>query len=505
MSEAQKLREAQPITAADVSGLAAPEPLPDGKPAVASLDPAMLPEAVRAYVFDVADRQQSPADFVAVAALVGLAGLLGRKLLVHPKRLDDWTVTANLWGALIGRPSMMKSPAMKAALAPLNAIEREERLAFEDAQAIHAAEARLVELRKKDMEGRARTLLKKGSPDEARALLREIERSEPPPTRPRIIVNDATVEKLGELLNENPNGLVLVRDELAGWLAKLSQEDHQQDRAFYLEAFNGDSPFRYDRIGRGTVDIPCCTISVIGGIQPSKLAPLVRGSIRGTSDDGMIQRHQLAVWPDDVGSWQWRDRAPDQRARDRYSEAFKRLHGLPLPEEEPPRLRLSDQAQGLFIEWMEELQAKARGSDLHPALESHLLKMPKTICALALLFEVLDGEADRVGQTAIARALDWGDYLESHARRIYSLASNPGAAGARLIHERRSKLPQPFSARDVHRRQWAGLDSIEAVREAIELLVDHRHVSPVELPTTAEGGRPRIVYYWHPALAPLES
>ena len=35
------------------------------------------------------------------------------------------------------------------------------------------------------------------------------------PAEKRYLVNDTTVEKLGELLNHNPNGLLLFRDELS--------------------------------------------------------------------------------------------------------------------------------------------------------------------------------------------------------------------------------------------------------------------------------------------------
>jgi hypothetical protein len=52
-------------------------------------------------------------------------------------------------------------------------------------------------------------------------------------------------------MNENPRGLLLIRDELPGFLAHMESEDHQSERAFYLEAFNGDGQFTYDRIGRG--------------------------------------------------------------------------------------------------------------------------------------------------------------------------------------------------------------------------------------------------------------
>ena len=82
---------------------------------------------------------------------------------------------------------------------------------------------------------------------------------------------------------------------------------------------------------------------------------------------------------------------------------------------------------------MEELQTKARGEDIHPAIESHMLKMPQTIAGLALLFEIIDGGRHAVGIVATARALEWADYLLSHATRLYSIATNQSIHNARLI------------------------------------------------------------------------
>jgi hypothetical protein len=42
----------------------------------------------------------------------------------------------------------------------------------------------------------------------------------------------------------------------------------QSQRAFYLEAWSGDSGFTIDRIGRGTIHVEDCCISLFGGIQP---------------------------------------------------------------------------------------------------------------------------------------------------------------------------------------------------------------------------------------------
>ncbi|WP_304525734.1 YfjI family protein [Halomonas sp. I5-271120] len=481
-----------------------PKPLPTSLPPVAPFDSRMLPEAVRDYVMDVADRQQSPPDFVAVATICGLAALLGRKLLIRPKQNDDWTVTPNQWGIIIGRPSAMKSPSIKEALRPLDNIERQARQQQQQESKAFAAESKLCEFERKEVELTAKGLFKEGKRQQALKLLAGTE-TKKLPTRQRIIVNDTTVEKLGELLNENANGLLLVRDELAGWLSKLAQDDYQVDRAFYLECFDGNGRYTYDRIGRGTIEIENCTLSLVGGIQPSKLAQLVRAAIRGTVDDGLVQRLQLAVWPDDPGSWRWRDRAPNAQARERFDQAFEKLHGLPFPaqDKQPPIWRFTAAAQTMFVDWMERLQAQARRCDIHPALESHLLKMPQTVAGLALLFEVLDDQSGSVGEVATARAMDWAYYLSSHAERIYSMSSNGGVEGARLIHERRDKLPSFFTSRDVQRKGWIGLDSPEAVRDALDTLVDYQHLMALEVPSSTQGGRPTTRYTWHPSLVKM--
>lgn len=281
-------------------------------------------------------------------------------------------------------------------------------------------------------------------------------------------------------------------------MAKLSKEEHQGDRAFYLECFDGNGSYTYDRIGRGTIEIENCTLSIIGGIQPSKISSLVRDAIKGTSDDGLIQRFQLAIWPDDIGSWEWIDRAPNQKAKKRFESAFERLHALEFNSDdgEPKRFRFTTEAQEFFITWMKENQEAARGVDIHPAVESHMLKMPQTIAGLALLFEILDGGHEAVGTEATARALEWADYLLSHAKRLYSLAINHSLDGARVILKRKNKLSNPFSPRDVQRKCWTGLDSIEAVNEALNWLIDYGHIEGKTLSASDTNGRPKVVYHW---------
>jgi hypothetical protein len=396
-----------------------PKSIESSLPPVSKFEPELLPEALRDYVIDVADRQQAPPDFAAVAALCGLASLVGSTVRVRPKQHDDWEVVPNLWGAIIGRPSAMKSPAMRSALAPVYALQDSLKREWESALREVEIEGTLKNLKAKDAKRRAANALKDDDGVEAKRLLAEHSVDEKKAPCPRLIVNDATVEKLGELMNENPRGLLLIRDELPGFLARMESEEFQSERAFYLEAHNGDGKFTYDRIGRGTVHIENCTLSIIGGVQPARIAPLVQGAMTGESDDGLIQRLQLTVWPDDLGSWTWTDRRPNASARERYEAAFRDLHDFARNLDTPAIFGFSSQAQEMFREWMTEIQTEARSGNLSSMLESHLLKMPKTVASLALLFHLVDGGRDAIGSDATARALDWADYLRSRQAALF--------------------------------------------------------------------------------------
>ena len=191
-----------------------PTPLPDALPPVQPFDPDLLPEALRGWVMDIAHRMQCPPDFSAVGAVVALSSLIGARAVVQPKARDDWQVVPNLWGLIVGRPGVMKSPALGESLKPLNRLQATE---FEQWQAAHDAwelDCKVAELQAGDREKKAKGLASK-DPAAARALLEPADTPTEPMAR-RYIVNDATVEKLGDLLTANPWGTLSYRDELTG-------------------------------------------------------------------------------------------------------------------------------------------------------------------------------------------------------------------------------------------------------------------------------------------------
>jgi Protein of unknown function (DUF3987)/DnaB-like helicase N terminal domain len=294
-----------------------PQPVQRGLPAVPAFDSRLLPPPLADWIMDIAERMQCPLEFVAVAAIVDAAAVVGRKVGIRPKREDTWTVVPNLWGAVIGPPSVLKTPAMQEAMRPLRQLVAGAREAHKTAAAEHRVTATERKIRLEALEDKLRSAIKKDEPDAVVELIRkDLAAAVPtePPAERRYITNDTTIEKLGELLNQNPNGLLVFRDELTGFLAAMDRQGHEGNRAFYLEAWAGDgAEFTYDRISRGTLHIKSPCVSLLGSIQPGPLAAYLREAFGGEKDDGFVQRFQLAVYPDPE---------PAQQRRRRQIHAF---------------------------------------------------------------------------------------------------------------------------------------------------------------------------------------
>ena len=96
-----------------------------------------------------------------------------------------------------------------------------------------------------------------------------------------------------------------------------------------------------------------------------------------------------------------------------------------------PSCRFDPDAQDLFTEWRSDLEHRLRRGDDHPAIEAHLAKYRSLAPSLALLIHLADGGKNPVGVDALEGACAWAEYLESHARRVYSQGLAPDYVAAR--------------------------------------------------------------------------
>ncbi len=410
----------------------------------------LLPSCLNNWIYDCAERMQFPHDFMAIPMIISVASLISDKFKVCPKQHDNsWVVTPNLWGMLIGEPSAGKSPMLQEALGAIHHIENSY---FEN------------------------TSVEK-----------------------RSVVRDATTEKIGEILSYSKQGILLCRDELDGWLSSLNKAGRENDRSFFLESFNGNSPYTYDRIKRGTIHIEKLNISIIGGIQPSKLNKYIQDVIRKSSgNDGFLQRFQLAVWPEEDPSFKLVDRAPDLTAKEEAYNVINNAYKACTEMKSSKTLNFSLPAQEAYNDFVIQNRNKISSGDLHESLSAHFGKYDSLIASLSLIFQVLENPySNEISLDSLTKARKLGEYLESHAVKIYPHKRDQDIENARRIYEEKKKLPDTFNTRQIELKGWGGLTKREAILGAIKKLLEHHYIEAVKQEKTSTKGRqPLEAYRW---------
>jgi Protein of unknown function (DUF3987) len=232
------------------------------------LNKAMLPEAIADFAFDVAARLGVTPGMVAIPALAVCAVAIHDAIKIQPTADDRWRERANFWATTVAPSGAGKSPAVQETTGVLRKTEAGWRKEDDRAYAKWKS---------------AQAIIKKSG---CSSLVEEP--SEPPKYR-RIIIEDATVETLARILADNPRGLLLLHDELAGWFGAFDSYRNTQgkDRPLMLSLWNG-GPKAIDRGGLTGKEMQRYFVEnwsacIYGGIQPGALRDLLKRE-RLTSD-----------------------------------------------------------------------------------------------------------------------------------------------------------------------------------------------------------------------------
>jgi hypothetical protein len=240
----------------------------------------VLPSVVQGYVTSQSVVIGCDPAALAMATLTAFSGALDHRFAVKMMRNGNWWEHPRLWTLLVGDPSRKKTPIINDVTRPLERHQNDLRRNYE-------ARLRDYETAKKDGE--------KG-----------VEKPDPPI---RYVVWDTTTEKLGEILSRSEHGLLVKRDEFSGWIGGMEKYSNASrgaaaDRGFWLQAYDG-GPHAVDRVSRGEIYIGNLSVSLIGGVQPARLA-----EFRGLTSDGLLQRFlpvmmRASSLPQDCESDDW--------------------------------------------------------------------------------------------------------------------------------------------------------------------------------------------------------
>ncbi|MFA0349674.1 YfjI family protein [Vibrio sp. 10N.222.55.C6] len=488
-----------------------PQPIEGKLSPVEKFDPELLPKSLRNHVAQHAHlMDNAPVDYAAISVMVCAAGLIGNSMIISPKKFGGWNEPAILWGGVIGDPSSKKTPSLSCGLKLIRHAQNKvlkgiyARKMDEYEMSLELSAEAIAKLNEE-----AKALFKSG--DKEGALKLKAQARESVVLKPELrapLINDATVEAIQQLMLRNRTGVLMFRDELSGLLATMEQPNRQGDRAFLLEAFNGSGEYAQSRMGRNDIKIIDPTLSLLGGIQPAKIIPLLASREEGGGNDGMIERlTQMMVYPDFSGL-EYVDIQVNEFHEMEAKLVFEGLARLGELEEKAV-CKFDKQAQALWTEYATSMIERVNGAD---GSEKAILGKMSALCAkVALVLHAIEAtkgwheeDADRtnlntvIKKKTLERAIKWMSYLESHTKRVttfFKVEANLEAP--RLLAERLDRFGLSFMKAELSKKDWRGLTTVEARAEAIDVLLEHGYIQEVVIPQQGKG-KDKVVYYIHP-------
>ena len=510
MSNVVSIKDALNAAATVTTEWPEPAPLPRCLPGVPPCTLDMLPTQLRVWAGDIAERLAVPLDFTAIPAMVAAGAMIGAKLAIRPQENTNWSETANLWGVIVAEPGALKTPSVSEVLSPIRRLDQRAAAAFDNEIAYFESQMAVHKMAKSEAEKRARKSVLDGDMQSAAEAM-SVAGEPNQPLQRRHIITDATVEKLGEICADNPDGVLFFRDELLTQMAELDHDDKAAARGFFLSGWSGSMPYVFDRIGRGTVRIDRVNLSLLGTTQPDRIAEYLRESV-DKRNDGLVQRLQLLSWPDMTNEWEDVDRVPNESARNDAFACYERLalltSGEVGAEVDPfddgkgvPFLRFAPDALERFRQYRAELEGLVRDKELPPAMSAHFAKYRGLVPRIALICHVASGGYGPVTNEALGMALEWAKYLEAHARRAYGSkpADSFHVAEAIWAKVEKGDLQNGFTEKDIYGKGWAKLGIGGGLHNGLDLLIENGWLRAT---TIATGGRPKTVYDVNPKALP---
>ncbi|MCC7085286.1 MAG: DUF3987 domain-containing protein [Pirellulales bacterium] len=403
----------------------------------------VLPGIVGTFVAEAAAAIGCDASFVALPALACLARAIGNKRVIQLKR--TWHEPAIVWAAIVGKSGTHKTPALSSATDALQNKQQEATAQHQNALRQHEQDRALYE---RDY-----------------AAWKRSKTTEPPPWEPveptlkRFIVSDVTIEALADRLHQQFDGVLVVRDELAGWLNGIAEYKggRGSDLGHWLASWSG-APMTVDRKSglTKTIHIPRASVNIVGGIQPGVLRSAIG---REHMMDGLCARLLLAM--PDSRPVRWSETTISPATEAAMAKVYDRLLSLePAADEEgnaaPFAMPLTEEAKGVWISYYNRHRAEM--IELDDDLAACWSKLEAYAARFALIFQLAswaqgDADGDSIDQNSMDAAIGLSDWFGREAKRVYGIFSETVSdTETRETFELVRRLGGRITANDLRRR-----------------------------------------------------
>lgn len=457
----------------------------------------VLPPVLRQWVEAESHATQTPPDLAALLAIAMVAGSIARRVCIEAR--PGWSEPANLFVSVLLEPGNRKSAVFSDAQRPLLEVQKELQQAARPSIARLKSERRQLEKKLAHLEKQAAEKNNAEAAQTALEIAEQLARTAEP-TEPRLIVDDATSEKLGVMLAEQGGRLMSASPEGSVFdvMAGLYSKSGMPQFGVYLMGHSGDL-LQVDRISRASLTIERPALTCAYAIQPQVIDGLAsNAAFRGR---GLLARFLYAAPRSWLGD---RIIAPPPVPEDianAYENCLRRL----AADESEAVLRLSPDASEAFLNWEQEIEGMlGEGGELE-SIRDWGAKLAGATLRMAGALHC--AEWDRIvaiAERTIQAGIEIARYLIPHAQQVLTLMSatnKPAEDDARYVlrwMNRHSKTE--FTERDVHQHCKRRFPQVADLRLALTELEQRGFIRPVPVVQDGRGRPPSPKYEVNPAI-----
>ncbi len=267
-----------------------------------------FPEYTQQIICHYSEAKGYPTEYFIQAFLCAASTAMGRSVTLNT---GNFSTIASLWCIILGKRGYVKSEPLSDAFKPIKKRQFEIYSKYQD----------------------EKSELEQYKSDNPKAKIKEL------PEPKKLILSDATPEKLVIILADNPKGCGLVYDEIASFVGRFNRYNSGADEQMFLSLFNGDTILR-DRVnGQGNAYAKHSYLSIIGTTQPSVLKAVFFDKIgSGFFDRWLITQpeNMIKQYPNQFGI------NPLEEAK--YNLIIDRLLNLEFDEENYNQMSYSPQS-----------------------------------------------------------------------------------------------------------------------------------------------------------------
>ncbi|MGD9721417.1 MAG: DUF3987 domain-containing protein [Pirellulales bacterium] len=498
--ELMRLAEASPIWAPPT------QPWPE----IISLDTVSLPEfpthtlpgVLREWVEAESHATQTPADLAGLLALAVCSSTIARRVVVEPR--PGWPEPVNLYVAVLLEPGNRKSAVFSDATRPLGELEAELIEAARPSVARAQSDRRQSEGRLKRLEKLAAEKGDAEARHEAGNLAEELA-LQVEPVLPRLIVDDATSEKLGMMLAEQGGRIASMSPEggVFDLMAGLYSKNGLPQFGVYLMGHSGDN-LKSDRVSRSSVYVERPALTCAYAMQPQVIVGLAaNAAFRGR---GLLARFLYAAPQSWIGRRLIAPPPVPDTVRDAYHGTVKAMADI---QEEKITLNLAAEAAAALEEWEAGIEAMLADGGQMEIMRDWGGKLAGATLRLAAVLHCVDyGPTGEIDLPTLAAAIEIARYLVPHAEAVLNMMQakeGPGEEDAQYVlrwierHGRRE-----FTKRDAQQQGKRRFPKADDIDPALNELTRRGYIRLRPIEATSIGRPPSPTYDVNPVVSAEE-